>query len=147
MRTKTPVYNCCFVRSGLCHNFFLTSTLIVLDEMLARNGWDISRVVDDIQPRGGTTWTGDFKRREVKTGFCRSRSMQTRSSGTLTGWKSSQTTFVPLWDRMEGAWLRTLVRASDYQSKRCNSPEPVYVNLLRSPGIDSQPGGIDSWAP
>ncbi len=35
--------------------------------------------------------------------------MQTGSSGTLIGWKSGQTTFVPLWDRMEGAWLRTLV--------------------------------------
>jgi hypothetical protein len=33
--------------------------------------------------------------------------MQTGSSGTLIGWKSGQTTFVPLWDRMEGAWLRT----------------------------------------
>jgi hypothetical protein len=31
--------------------------------------------------------------------------MQTGSSGTLIGWKSGQTTFVPLWDRMEGAWL------------------------------------------
>jgi hypothetical protein len=35
--------------------------------------------------------------------------MQTGSSGTLIGWKSGQTTFVPLWDRMEGAWLRTRV--------------------------------------
>ncbi len=25
--------------------------------------------------------------------------------------------------------------------------EPVFVNLLRSPGIDSQPVGIYSWAP
>jgi hypothetical protein len=25
--------------------------------------------------------------------------------------------------------------------------EPVFVNLLGSPGIDYQPGGIDSWAP
>ncbi len=25
--------------------------------------------------------------------------------------------------------------------------EPVFVHLLRSPGIDPQPGGIDSWAP
>ncbi len=58
--------------------------------------------------RGGTTRTGDFKRREVKTGFCRKRLMQTGSSGTVIGWKSGQTTFVPLWDRMEGAWLWTL---------------------------------------
>jgi hypothetical protein len=57
--------------------------------------------------RGCTTWTGYFKCREVKTGFYRIRSMQTGSSGTLIGWKSGQTTFVPLWDRMEGAWLRT----------------------------------------
>ncbi len=34
--------------------------------------------------------------------------MQTGSTGTLIGWKSGQTTFVPLWDRMEGAWLWTL---------------------------------------
>ncbi len=54
------------------------------------------------------TRTGYFKCREVKTGFYRNRSMQTGSSGTLIGWKSDQTTFVPLWDRMEGAWLRTL---------------------------------------
>ncbi len=53
------------------------------------------------------TWTGDFKCREVKTGFCRNRSMKTGSSGTLIGWKSGQTTYFPLWDRMEGAWLWT----------------------------------------
>jgi hypothetical protein len=57
--------------------------------------------------RPGTTRTGYFKCREVKTGFYRNKSMQTGSSGTLIGWKSGQTTFVPLWDRMEGAWLRT----------------------------------------
>ncbi len=34
--------------------------------------------------------------------------MQTGSSETLIGWKSGQTTFVPTWDRMEGAWLWTL---------------------------------------
>ncbi len=32
-------------------------------------------------PRGCTTWTVDFKCREVKTGFCRKRWMQTVSSG------------------------------------------------------------------
>ncbi len=57
---------------------------------------------------GGTTWTGDFKWREVKTRFYRNRLMQTDSSGTLIGWKSCQTPSVPLWDRMEGAWLWTL---------------------------------------
>ncbi len=60
------------------------------------------------QYRGGTTWTGDLKCREVKTGFFRKRWMQTSSSGTLIGWKSGKTTFVPLWDRMEGSWLWTL---------------------------------------
>jgi hypothetical protein len=35
--------------------------------------------------------------------------MQTGSSVTLIGWKSGQTTFIPLWDRMEGAWLWTQV--------------------------------------
>jgi hypothetical protein len=42
------------------------------------------------------TGTGDFKCREVKTGFYRNKSRQTDSSGTLIGWKSGQTTFVPL---------------------------------------------------
>ncbi len=58
------------------------------------------------------TWTGDFKCREVKTGFYRNRSMQTGSSGTLIGWKSGQTTFVPLWYWMEGAWLWTQYSSS-----------------------------------
>jgi hypothetical protein len=40
-----------------------------------------------------------------KLDFAENRSMQTGSSGTLIGWKSGQTTYVPLWDRMEGAWL------------------------------------------
>ncbi len=35
--------------------------------------------------------------------------------------------------------------------KKCKmfkfSPEPGFGNLLRSPGIDSYPGGIDSWIP
>ncbi len=32
----------------------------------------------------------------------------TGSSETLIGWKSGKNTYVPLWDRMEGAWLWTL---------------------------------------
>jgi hypothetical protein len=32
-------------------------------------------------------------------------SMQAGSFETLIGWKSGQITYVPLWDRMEGAWL------------------------------------------
>ncbi len=57
---------------------------------------------------GCTTWTEDLKCREVKTAFCRKRSMKTSSSETLIGWKSGKTTYVPLWDRMEGGWLLTL---------------------------------------
>ncbi len=65
-------------------------------------------LLGNVREGGGcTTWTGYFKCREVKTGFYRNRSMQTGSSGTLIGWKSGQTTFVPPWDRMEGAWLWT----------------------------------------
>jgi hypothetical protein len=37
--------------------------------------------------------------------------MQTGSSETLIGWKSGKTTYVPLWDRMEGAWLWTLMQS------------------------------------
>jgi hypothetical protein len=32
-------------------------------------------------------------------------------------------------------------------SSEFEESEPVFVNLLGSPGIDSQPGGIDSGAP
>ncbi len=63
---------------------------------------------------GGTTWTGDFKCWEVKTGFFRKRWMQTGSSGTLIGCKSGQNTFVPPWDRMGGAWLWTLYTVRRY---------------------------------
>jgi hypothetical protein len=45
-----------------------------------------------------------FQMQGGKKGFCRNRSMQTGSSETLIGWISGQTTFVPLWDRIEGAW-------------------------------------------
>jgi hypothetical protein len=53
---------------------------------------------------------GIFQMQGGKNRFYRNRSMQTGSSGTLIGWKSGQTTFVPLWERMEGVWLRTLVK-------------------------------------
>ncbi len=36
---------------------------------------------------------GRFQMQGRKTGFCRKRSMQTGSSGTLNGWKSGQTNF------------------------------------------------------
>jgi hypothetical protein len=51
---------------------------------------------------------GKLKCKEIKTGFCRRRSIQTGSSDTPIGWKSWKTTYVPLWDRMErgyGLWM------------------------------------------
>jgi hypothetical protein len=38
-----------------------------------------------------------FQMQGGKNGFCRNRSMQIGSFGTLIGWKSGQTTYVPLW--------------------------------------------------
>ncbi len=82
-----------------------------LDQGHLHSKLEVPRVQDGNRTLRRWTWTGDFKCREVKTGFYRNRSMQTGSSGTLIGWKSGQTTFVPLWDWMEGAWLWTLSSA------------------------------------
>jgi hypothetical protein len=51
-----------------------------------------------VTPREAVAMNGRFQMQGGKTGFSRNRSMQTGSSGTLIGWKSGQTTFVPLWD-------------------------------------------------
>jgi hypothetical protein len=51
--------------------------------------------------------------------------MQTGSSGTLIGWKSGQTTFVPLWDRIEGAWLRTQERDLEAQNPISHPPHLI----------------------
>ncbi len=86
-----------------------------------------------------TTRTGYFKCREVKTGFYRNKSMQTGSSGTLIGWKSGQTTFVPLWDRMEGAWLRTQYKSvpgggpTGRRCKKSTLNDLVHLTPLRIP--------------
>ncbi len=56
---------------------------------------------------GVPLWDMNGKCREVKTGFWRKRLMQTCSFETVIGWKSGKTTYVHLWDRMEGEWLRT----------------------------------------
>ncbi len=81
------------------------------------------------------TWTGDFKCREVKTGFFRKRWTQTGSSGTLIGWKSGQTTIIPLWDRMEGAWLWTLMSKC-----WCCRVSFLRVLLAKSQGCYSETG-------
>ncbi len=85
------------------------------------------------------TWTGDFKCREVKTGLYRNRSMQTGSAGTLIGWKSGQTTFVPLWDWMEGAWLRTQFTAGGYKEMSSICADP------RNTSPNEGGGGGGSW--
>jgi hypothetical protein len=41
--------------------------------------------------------------------------MQTGSYETLIGWKSGNTTCVPLWDRMEGAWQWTVATTAGSQ--------------------------------
>jgi hypothetical protein len=50
------------------------------------------------QMQGGKNWI-----------LPKERKMQTGSSETLIGWKSGKTTYVPPWDRMEGAWLWILL--------------------------------------
>ncbi len=52
------------------------------------------------------------------------RWMQTGSSGSLIGWKSGQTTFVPPWDRMEGAWLWLGYAAPYLKICHCILPSP-----------------------
>ncbi len=89
-------FSCCYT----VNVWWMRSSRVVIERLTA------NAIVATVLRR--RTWTGDFKCREVKTGFYRNRSMKTGSSGTLIGWKSGQTTFVPLWDWMEGAWLRTL---------------------------------------
>jgi hypothetical protein len=48
------------------------------------------------QMQGGNNWI-----------FPKDIYMQTGPSETFIGWKSGQTTFVPLWVQMEGAWIWT----------------------------------------
>jgi hypothetical protein len=58
--------------------------------------------------------------------------MQTDSSRILISWISCQTTFVSLWDRMEGAWLRTLGMLDVQQVAQCTLHKAAHreeVNL------------------
>jgi hypothetical protein len=55
--------------------------------------------------------------------------MQTGSSKTPIGWKYGKTTYVSLWDRMEGPWLWTLYTAGIQDGM--NSPgSKVPVNVV-----------------
>ncbi len=40
----------------------------------------------------------------------------------------------------------SIIFSAVFYGEEKTGPEPESVNLLRSPGIDSKPGGIDSWA-
>ncbi len=51
-----------------------------------------------------------------------------RSSETLTGFKSKKTTYVPLWDRMEGAWLWTLGSSN---VTNLGSEKNIYLSLQK----------------
>jgi hypothetical protein len=66
--------------------------------------------------------------------------MQTGSSGTLIGWKSGQTTFDSLWDRMEGAWLWTLGISDKSSNKRTKKVSDFqYQTLYGAPPIIADP--------
>ncbi len=66
--------------------------------------------------------------------------MQAGSSGTLIGWESGQTTFVPLWDRMEGAWLRTYGKRLHLAAHPINDSQNVIASIRRHGGGGGQPG-------
>jgi hypothetical protein len=70
---------------------------------------------------------GIFQMQGGKNWILPNQSMQTGSSGTLIGWISGQTTFVPLWDRMEG---HTQVVFPDFQPMKV-SEGMVCIYLFR----------------
>jgi hypothetical protein len=77
----------------------------------------------------------------------RNRSMQTGSSGTLIGWKSGQTTYVPLWDRMKGAWQWTPFMSYCLRTKLSDSKNPLLTkNNLCSARADAEPAGAGRHA-
>jgi hypothetical protein len=67
--------------------------------------------------------------------------MQTGSSSSLIGWKSGQTTYFPLWDRMEGSWLWTLV--DNNQRRHYSSVMPSF--LYAAMGTTNTKTGADSY--
>jgi hypothetical protein len=56
--------------------------------------------------------------------------MQNGTSETLIGWKFGKTTYVPLWDRMEGAFLWSLDRDCSV-SKALNVLVGIEPKMLR----------------
>jgi hypothetical protein len=61
--------------------------------------------------------------------------MQNGFSETIIGWKSGQTTYVPLRDRMEGAWLWT------QKGKLYRKMEAIGESVCQARAVGSQPGG------
>ncbi len=59
--------------------------------------------------------------------------MQTGSSGSRIGWKSGQTTYFPLRDRMEGAWLWTPDSLDDVIQVLFFHKMPGYILVLVNP--------------
>ncbi len=72
------------------------------------------------------------------TGLCTVANEHTRAQSIKQLLGQSKPKFCP-WPLLSNSWACGHVQ-SFY-------PEPVFGNLLRTQGIDSQPGGIDSWAP
>ncbi len=60
---------------------------------------------------------------------------------TLIGWKSGKTTFVPLWDRMEGAWLSRLRIVKKWRENVAKMPRFFYSALPQpAPGVQQRVG-------
>jgi hypothetical protein len=55
--------------------------------------------------------------------------MQNGSSETLIGWswRSGKTNYVPLWDRMEGAWLMAMDSGPGVQSLK--NKKSIIINI------------------
>jgi hypothetical protein len=56
--------------------------------------------------------------------------MQTGSPETPIGWKSGKTTFVPLWDRVEGAWLLTLRIGENFTAADSDKEDDIHQRAL-----------------
>jgi hypothetical protein len=67
--------------------------------------------------------------------------MQTGSSETLIGWKSGRTSYVPLCDRMKGAWLWTRFFLFYWRTGKPNDKFILlFFSFFRSDGAGSSKG-------
>ncbi len=81
--------------------------------------------------RGGPTWTGRFQMQGGKNWTLRKEINANRffwDSHRLEIWK---TTYIPLWDRMEGTWLWTQHRVANprviYAESKCGTKKYIYT--------------------